>query len=90
MRVEFNDDRKEYGSDSEVVSEIEKAIDLVKNKSGFQCGSEIRRNLYLSINVGHNIYTTTIYLCSEDGLVPAYFCNGRFWLTRYGVEVELI
>ena len=90
MKVEFCDDRKKYGSNSEVVMAITKAKELVDGKSGFRCGSEIRRNLYLDINVGHNIYTTSIYLCDREGLAPAYFCNGKFWLTRCGVEVELI
>jgi hypothetical protein len=83
--------RNERGlKDSEVTGAIKAAKELVPGKSGFRLGNEVRRGLYLHIVVGHNIYTTTIVLSDKDGLAPAYFCNGKFWMTRNGCGVELI
>jgi hypothetical protein len=92
--------RNEKGlKDSEVMSAVAQSKNLVQGKTGYRFGridnrgyfsGEVERNLHLEINVGHNIYTTNIYLSRGDGLSPAYFCNGRFWMTINGFEVELI
>lgn len=90
MKSIVTDYNKRYGSNCEVVEAVKRAKELVEEKDGFKCGNEIRRRLELHIDVGHNIYTTTIYLVDKEGLAPAYYCNGTFWLTRCGCEVQLI
>ena len=85
--------------DRDVREAIAKAEELVRDKDGYRFGrinnkgyfeGEVERNLNLEIYVGHNIYTTGIYLTRMDGLSPAYFYNGKFWLQRNGCAVELI
>jgi hypothetical protein len=76
--------------DSEASAAIREAVMLTRGKGGYRCAGEYRRDLELHVMEGHNIYTTVIVLADKNGAAPAYYCNGAFWLSRCGFEVELI
>lgn len=93
--------RKSFAEmDSETRDAVTKAIELVKDKTGFKTYHETWRNCCLEVRMGHNIYTTSIHICPpEKALMDgrrkwhngyAYFCNGVFWASISQIEVELI
>jgi len=86
--------------DSEVRDAVQDAITLIEGKHGFRTHFEIWRNCELIINIGHNIYTTSIEIRPPQmALIKrranwynsyAYFCNGEFWANRDRTKAVLI
>lgn len=86
--------------DSEAQEAVKQATALIEGKTGFKTPFEIWRNCELIINMGHNIYTTSIEIRPpEKDIIKrrsnwhngyAYYCNGVFWANWSRIKVELI